>query len=137
MPGVPKREDQRRRRNKPTTPVTKARGAANVPIPAADADWHPIAAAWYASLPVSGQSVFYEPSDWATAHFVAEGMSRNLTGGRFSADLFRSVLAGASSLMVTEGDRRRLRIELDRQVADPDEDAAATALDDYRDRLTG
>jgi hypothetical protein len=102
-----------------------------------DADWHPIAQDWFRSLGESGQNVFYEPSDWQTARYVAEAMSRNLSAGRFSAQLFAAVMSGMSSLLTTEGDRRRLRIELERKApADADEEAAVAALDEWRDRLT-
>lgn len=136
---VPKRSDQRRRRNA-DVPIDNAPAAAEVERPAADAGWHAIAARWYDALAESGQSTFYEPSDWATAYYVAEAMSRNLSGGRFSAQLFAAVMSASTSLLATEGDRRRLRLELER--AKPGADAASEAegvaqLDDYRSRLSG
>ena len=39
---------------------------------------HPAARRWFESLAESGQSAFYEPSDWATAYVLAETMSREL-----------------------------------------------------------
>lgn len=137
---VPKRAAQRHghRTKAELEQVQRAPGASVVDRPAADPGWHEIARDWYESLAGSGQSAFYEPSDWATARYVAEAMSRNLAAGRFSAQLFAAVLSGATSLLVTEGDRRRLRIELERAGAvDADEEAAVTALDEYRRRLTG
>lgn len=107
-------------------------------VPEPDAEWHAIAREWFAALGESGQAAFYEPSDWATAKYVAEAMSRNLQAGRFSAQLFAAVLAGATSLLATEGDRRRLKLELERRKpVDADEDAAVTLLDEWRDRLGG
>lgn len=132
---VPKRSDQRRRRNKPEVEITTAPGAAVVEVPPADPDWHPIAVRWYASLAQSGQSRFYEPSDWAVALYVAEGMSRSLLASRLSANLFAAVVSASSNLLVTEGDRRRLRIELERAAGDGAEavdEAKVTALDAYR-----
>ena len=84
MPGVrgaggpvPKRSDQRRRRNVPTKAVTRAAaGAALAVAPEADEGWHPVARRWFESLAASGQAVFYEASDWATAFVLAESMSR-------------------------------------------------------------
>ncbi|WP_405878141.1 hypothetical protein OG762_05365 [Streptomyces sp. NBC_01136] len=136
MPGpVPKRSDQRRRRNKSDgPPLTKAPGGvASEPPPAAE-EWHPIAADWYASLAESGQAMFYEASDWATAYYVAEAMSRNLQQGRFSAQLFQSVLSGMTDLLTTEGARRRARVELERQSGevDPREAARVTLMEAYR-----
>lgn len=127
---IPKREKQRRRRNKPDGTVDKGVGAAEVPIPPAKSTWHPAAKRWYESLERSGQSYWYEPSDWATAYVIAESMSRDLkpvvigfnektgkvhkesmpiNGARLS-----SYLKAMSVLLVTEGDRRRARIELER-----------------------
>jgi hypothetical protein len=66
-------------------------------------------------------------------------MSRNLENGRFSAQLFAAVMAASTTLLVTEGDRRRLRVELERASAavDADEEAAVAELDEWRDRLSG
>lgn len=90
---------------------------------------------WFTALGSSGQSLFFEDSDWATARYVAEAMSRNLYAGRFSAQLFAAVMAGTTGLLCTEGDRRRLRVELERGGADVDEEASVTALDRYRGSL--
>jgi hypothetical protein len=143
MPGpIPKRDEERRRRNEPAggpadkvemTKVDLAKRIANeVEIPAADRDWHPVARLWYESLASSGQSVFYEPSDWALAMLLAESLSRDLKpqsiGITEDGDVIRAAvpfkgtslsayLKGMNALMVTEGDRRRLRIELQRAKA--------------------
>ncbi|MEV3856052.1 hypothetical protein AB0J38_17225 [Streptomyces sp. NPDC050095] len=103
-------------------------------MPAADADWHPIAASWYASLSESGQEQFYEASDWATAYYVAEAMSRNLNSGRFSAQLFQAVMSAMTDLLTTEGARRRARVELERDGGgvDPREAARVTLMETYR-----
>lgn len=133
---VPKRTETRRRRNKDADGLPATRGAAaeNVQPPAAQDDWHPVAAAWYLSLSQSGQSHWYEPSDWATAQYIAEAMSRNLEQGqRMSAQMFASVLSGMTELLTTEGARRRVRMELARE--EPAEDASVTAIADYRKLL--
>jgi hypothetical protein len=156
---VPKRSTQRRRRNKvgedgaPTEPTTGPSGAAAAPgAPPADESWHPVARRWYESLAASGQSRWYEPSDWATAYLLAESMSRDLgeqvVGTTQAGVILRdripikgvslnAYLKGMSTLLVTEGDRRRARLELERGQADADEEAAVAALDDYRRRITG
>lgn len=138
MPGpIPKRSDQRRRENKPEIEVTSAPGAETVVMPAADAAWHPAAARWYASLGESGQARFFEPSDWAQAWVWTEFLSRALNqGDRPSSQLIAAWSAGATELLTTEGARRRLRMELQRDnQGDPDADAAVTALDEFRARF--
>lgn len=117
MPGpVPKRSDQRRRKNKTEGPEpVKAPTAIEPPaIPEPDSAWHPIARDWFVSLGKSGQHAFYEPSDWTTARYVAEAMSKNLNQYKFSSMLFAAVMAASTELLTTEGARRRLRVELER-----------------------
>lgn len=135
---VPKRSDRRLGHvtKAEQEAVTRAPAAAAPPTPEADAEWHPVAQEWFRSLADSGQSQFYEASDWATARYVAEGMSRNLDGGRFSAQLFAAVNSAMSNLLVTEGDRRRVRLELQRGDAGP-AGPEVPSLEDYRARLTG
>lgn len=116
--------------------VTKAPGALEVPVPEPQEHWHPIAADWYRALEKSGQSRFYEPSDWAAAQYAAEAMSRNLDQGRFSAQMFAAVWSAMNDLLTTEGDRRRVRMELQRP-APGREQAGVTVLDDYRTALGG
>lgn len=137
MPGdgpVPKRSDQRRRRNKPAGPaVAKLPAGSPVPpkAPAPDPEWHPIALDWFNSLGESGQARWYEASDWMTARYIAEAMSRNLRQGqKFSSMLFSAVLSGMTELLTTEGARRRARVELER-AAEP-EKPAVTIMSEYR-----
>lgn len=156
MPGPPpKRQDQRRRVNKPEVEVEQSAGADVVEPPQPSDEWHPVARAWFGSLAVSGQSVFYEPSDWALAAVVAEAMSRELqpqpmTVGRGEDATVMMVtlppkgasmaawLKAMTALMVTEGDRRRLRLELVRQQGPDREEAAdVSELDAARRRLRG
>lgn len=108
-------------------------------MPEPEEGWHQIAKDWYLALKDSGQSRFYEPSDWATAKYLAEAMSKNLNAGRFSGQLFAAIMSGMSSLLVTEGDRRRVKLELERTgpVTDPDELASVTAISDWQRRVAG
>lgn len=138
MPGpVPKRASERRRTNKENRPQSVKVAASRVAVPAGDPDWHPIARDWYASLAVSGQSVFYEPSDWQTARFVAESMHRNLSAARFSAQQFAATMAAMTELLTTEGARRRARVELEREQGEAVLPASVVAMDAYRDALGG
>lgn len=158
MPGIPgaggpppKRSDQRRRTNSPGTQTAPAGDEPT--IPDADLEWHPVARMWFQSLACSGQSQFYEASDWATAYLIAEAMSRELNpqpivigrGESAEVEMHNLPPKGASlaawlkamtSLLVTEGDRRRLRLELERQgPAESEGGADVSELDEYRRRL--
>lgn len=151
----PKRSSERRRRNKESKPEKVAAGAA-VEVPEPDGDWHEIAKRWFQSLGRSGQSQFYEPSDWAMAYLIAESISRDLKpqaigiveDGPKAGEVVRAVIPmkGASlsaylkamtALMVSEGDRRRMRMEIERGEGEEAEPAGVTALNEYRRKLAG
>lgn len=131
---IPKRSDQR------LGNVTKAEKAAVTAVPkmpagetfgpALDLDLEPLATRWYDSLRSSAQSVYYQDSDWATAAFVAQGMSDYLRDSRRSAQKFAAVMSAMTNLLATEGDRRRVRMEVETSIEDPASDVAQ--LDDYR-----
>jgi len=132
---VPKRSDQRRRANIESRPDIVPVPYRTVPVPELRPGMHPLARRWYAALADSAQAVLYEPSDWLTAQVVAEAIESFALDRR--ATMLATILSGASSLLATEGDRRRLRVELERVGhIDSDEDAAVAALDDYRRRFT-
>ncbi|MBB1153506.1 phage terminase small subunit [Amycolatopsis dendrobii] len=112
--------------------------AEQVPVPDADPTWHPIAREWFESLGESGQSQFFEPSDWATARYVAEAMHQHLQrGASMGAQMFAAVMSAASELLSTEGSRRRLRLELQRAQPTQQDNAGVTAINEYKRRITG
>lgn len=147
---IPKRSDMRRRRNKTDIPIdaVAARATKDYTPPEPDPEWHPTATRLYVSLAESGQSVFYEPSDWATAYLIAESISRDLhpqfVGHTDSGKVIEreipmkgaslaAYLKAFNALMVTEGDRRRARIELERgEVDNSAEEAKIARMNDYR-----
>lgn len=133
---VPKRTAERRRRNKVAGMTSTPPPAAPVEAPPAPEGLHPIAAQLYESLRTSGQSLYYEPSDWVAAAYVCEAMSRSLKAQRFSGQLFASVMSALTELLVTEGARRRARLEVERLQASEERAPGAVALDEYRARLT-
>jgi len=159
---IPKREAERMGHSKPETPLDKVDAVGPVAIPKANAKWHPVAKHIYESLQPSGQAKFYEPSDWSTAYLLAESLSRDLNpqfvglseknsvmkdGTRTTETkpvMQRLPLKGASlaaylkgfaALGVTEGDRRRMGIEIDRRKVE--KPAVVRKLADYRDPFAG
>lgn len=99
--------------------------------------WHPIATDWYLSLRESGQAAFYQPSDWAVARYVAELMSRVVMSEKGpNGQLVAALNSVMASLLTTEGDRRRVRLELERKPAGP-KLASVSPLDSYRDLAGG
>ncbi|MEU6204581.1 hypothetical protein ABZ814_13450 [Micromonospora musae] len=103
-----------------------------VAVPPADEAWHELARQWYDSLASSGQAQFFEPSDWAAARYVAEVMTRNLEGARFSSQLFAAVWTAMGDLLTTEGERRRVKLEINRKPPKPEGGGKVANLDDYR-----
>ncbi|WP_256986707.1 hypothetical protein [Streptomyces sp. SS07] len=139
---IPKRSEERRRRNKDDgpeliqAPSGQPEGLPDLPDP--NELWHPIATDWYLSLRESGQAAFYEPSDWAVARYVAELMSRGLSEDRPPNGQYVAALNSAmSSLLTTEGDRRRARLELERKKPTGPKLASVSPLDSYRDIAGG
>lgn len=121
--------------------VTKAPAAppAELPdLPEPDPNWHEIATDWYLSLQQSGQAAFYQPSDWAVARYAAELMSRGLSSDRPPNGQYVAALNSVmTSLLTTEGDRRRARIELERKKPAGVKLASVSPLDSYRDIAGG
>ena len=139
MPGVkgrggppPKRDSQRRRTNKPVAgPAEQAADADATIIPEPNEAWHQVARIVWDSLAHSGQSQFYASSDWSTAFMLCESMSREFKpqpmligrGDDARTELVELPPKGASlaawlkamgQLMMTEGERRRARLELEK-----------------------
>ena len=136
MPGpIPKRSDQRRRRNKDVVPIDTAPGVAVKP-PAADKSWHPYAKSWFNSLKKSGQAQFLQASDWQEARIVAFLISEELArdaGPR--AMMMATIFSRADNLLTTEGARRRLRLELSADESEPAVDASVSVMEHYRAAL--
>ena len=136
---VPKRDAERRRRNKPTTPTKTAPAGAKYSQPRALAGWHPSMTRWYKSLAESGQAQFFEASDWEYARFVASSASTMMNQGTMTAPAFTALLSAMNDLLTTEGARRRASVELTKAKPD-DGDGKPTpiaVMDDYRRSLGG
>lgn len=136
MPGpIPERSDQRRRRNAPEIPIDRVEGGlVDVVGPDLDVEGaHPLAVDWFESLRGSAQAKFYEPSDWQMARIAAQCLTDYMADDRRSAMKFSAFQAATTALLVTEGDRRRMRMEIDRTPPDTSvRDAKVTAMSRYR-----
>lgn len=111
-----------------------------VPAPEADESWHPVALNFYNGLRRSPQRLYYEESDWAFAFLLCEHLTRELedkyvgtkkvyqgdssTGlpimvdevvrERMPVGSLGNVIKAMEKLMVTEPDRRKARVEIER-----------------------
>jgi len=105
-----------------------------VRVPRADPDWHPIAKQLYDSLKKSGQADFYQQSDWAYAYSLCDDLSHYKKSKSRSSMMLAALMSAMSNLLVTEGDRRRVRIEL--QEPEPETTPASVlAIADYKKDL--
>lgn len=131
MPPAPKRESQRRRRNK-VEPATRAASDGTVYGVALEGEHSEQAQRFWEALRTSGQAQFYEDSDWAMAELIVVAIDAFIA--RPSAMMLASLNSAMSGLLVTEADRRRAKLELDKAPAAPVVDDVAE-LDDFRLRL--
>ena len=160
MPGpVPVKDAQRRRRNKTSA---SDKSLSHIPaeihklppiepteaIPSPSEDWHPVATQLWTAQMKSGQAQWMEPSDWAMLYFVCESISRDLqpqfVGMTEDGEVIRDIipvkgasmsayLKAFSQLMMSEGERRRVRVELERERR-AEEMAKAKVVDIVQDR---
>ncbi|GAA2618821.1 hypothetical protein SMC26_40370 [Actinomadura fulvescens] len=134
----PKRTSDRRRRNAGADVDRAALDTGGAKLgPPCPREITGLGRRWYESLRTSGQAAFYTDSDWATAMIVARAIAR--FDERPSAHLLTAILSGCASLAATEGERRRLRLELERdhRGGDADEEAAVASLAEYRRMIGG
>lgn len=134
---VPNRDDDlarpRSRKGSDAQPVTRGT-AREAHAPEADPSWHPIALQLWDAVTASGQTDFYQQSDYAVLFSLCDDLSHFKSSAKRSAQMAQTIYSALGSLLVTEGDRRRARIELDLP-ADADDDASVTAIADYKKRL--
>ena len=131
---VPKRSQERRRRNKDGGEVQNVAAGVQVAPPEFRDDLHPLAAELRDVLAESGQAQFFEPSDWWLAKVLAEAVD-DYMGGRRSATKLAEIRALATELLMSEGQRRRMRLELERNAGVEEQDASVAAIADYRREL--
>lgn len=151
---APKRSDQRLRRNTNYKPRSGVAGEGSQPPFEGDEKWHPVAKEMWASLPESGQSKWYEPSDWVSAYILCETISRELEpqfvgfaegydeDGRavkmpvstkipIKGASMSAMRAWMASLLITEADRKRAEIELHAGTPTPEGGTADARLLDF------
>ena len=133
---LPKRSEERRRRNKPEgVQVTKGEMMPVTWDLEPDPDWHPIAIRLYESVGTSGQSRFYQDSDWALLYSICDDLSHYKNSYKRSGQMLQSIMSSLQDLAVSEGARRRIRIELVEPAAENDAPAEVAIMDDYRQGL--
>ena len=138
MPGpVPNREADlarpRERKGSDQQSVTKG-VMKDVTVPRADPDWHPAARRLWDGLKTSGQADFYQNSDWALAWSLMDDLSYYKKSGKRSGQMLQTIMTALERLLVTEANRRRVRIEL-HEPEEETQSAAVLAIADYQAEL--
>jgi hypothetical protein len=166
---VPKRQAERRRRNTTTesgasnaveTVVVSHEMLEDpylVSAPAPNPEWHPLAMQAYWAARTSAIREWMEPSDWSALFVTLEQLSRWLNPQEvmiqqgpeagtivemtvpMPGGVLTAIMKSLSELMFTEGSRRKLRIEVERQKGAIQQQVAAPTGDNVieirRDRL--
>ena len=113
---IPKRSDQRVRRNKPEGGIDKVEAIGVVRAPQLGfVEPHPLTEDLFRSLAESAQSRYYEPSDYEMARSVLFFLDQQFKSSRPSAQMVAALFSQLTDLLVTEGARRRVRLEVERQ----------------------
>lgn len=134
---IPKRSEERIRRNIPDVPIQKVIAEGTVEAPGLGIDGpHPMILDFWRALRESAQTKYYEPTDWQFARFTLHFANKLLMSSKPSSQMLKEVNSALSNLLVTEGDRRRVRMEIERTNSTVDkEELEKSASEALRERL--
>lgn len=119
--------------NRSNRPEVKNGELMEVAIPNANPEWDATVKRLYKSMRTSGQSCYFQNSDWSFAYIVLDMLNDQRKAARPSAQMMATIMQGLDKLLLTEAERRRARIEL---IPPGDEDdASVTAVADYKKKL--
>lgn len=97
--------------------VTKVSAANSLtfksPQPSKNTDWSDSAKLIWTSLSKSIQASLYEETDWAIAYQLMGRITDYQAQAKRNSELLTGIAQGFDSLLMTEGSRRRLRLEVD------------------------
>ena len=121
---IGKRNEERIRRNIPEDPTVTVQMPGVVEIPALgdvsyDGETHPLITEMYESITQSAAVKYYEPTDWQFARLALYTLNQELIASRqygkpMGAMKLTAINQMLSALLLTEGDRRRARLEIER-----------------------
>ncbi|WP_457062779.1 phage terminase small subunit [Mycobacteroides abscessus] len=146
---MPKREDQRVRRNEQEIPTEKVVALGRVPVPDLGLENpHPFVVEFYESIRQSAQSNYYEPSDWQFARLTMYALNEELNAVYQSGDnkgkkkplgvmKLQVLNQMMSTLLLTEGDRRRVRMEIERNPGPTAEGGKVLTMADHFKQVLG
>uniref|UniRef100_UPI001E5262E4 phage terminase small subunit n=1 Tax=Mycobacteroides abscessus TaxID=36809 RepID=UPI001E5262E4 len=109
---------------------------------------HPFVVEFYESIRQSAQSNYYEPSDWQFARLTMYALNEELNAVYQSGDnkgkkkplgvmKLQVINQMMSTLLLTEGDRRRVRMEIERNAAPTAEGGKVLTMADHFKQALG
>lgn len=101
---------------------------------APDENWIPMVQELYLSAAESGQSDFYQKSDWMLWYSLCEDLNYYKKMGKRSGQMLQTIYAAMTELLVSEGARRKARVILSEPEPEG-EDAAVLAIAEYQGAL--
>lgn len=133
---MPKRSEERTRRNATGEDgVALKKGVAlEYAWRAPNPNWDDAVRNLYESLSQSGMAAYYQQTDADYAWLICDEFDGYRKSDRKSAVMFSGLISSLAGLGITEGERRRIHIELDVPVAEV-KSAGVVALDKYRKGL--
>ncbi|AIS73769.1 hypothetical protein PBI_POWER_6 [Mycobacterium phage Power] len=142
---IGKRDEERVRRNAPESPTETVQVIGPVQIPelgdvSYDGETHPLIIEMYESIKNSAAVKYYEPTDWTYAKLTLYTLNQELIASRhygkpMGAMKLTAINQMLSSLLLTEGDRRRVRLEIERNPGDPTAGKVVDMTDMLKQRL--
>lgn len=125
---IGKRDEERIRRNIPEDPTVTVQMIGTVDIPELGdmshlGETHPLVTDMYESIKQSASVKYYEPTDWQFARLALYTLNQELiaaahNGKPVGAMKLSAINQMLSALLLTEGDRRRARLEIERAPAE-------------------
>lgn len=142
---IPKRDAERVRRNitEDSTVTVQMNGLVTIPELGDIShlgETHSLVEEIYESIKQSASVKYFEPTDWAYARLTmhtlnAELISAKHLGKPIGAMKLTAITTMLSALLLTEGDRRRARLEIERTTSDSGSGKVLEFTDMLRQRL--
>lgn len=130
---VPKRSEDRIRYDGNVIDKVHAFGVVRKPDLGLGDNVHPIIEDFWDSVGESAQTRYYEASDWQYLRVSLHFLNQLLRSNKPSAQMLTVVNQMLTDLLVSEGSRRRVRMEIERNTAKAD--AEVKNLSDYFQHL--
>lgn len=142
---IGKRDEERVRRNIPENPTDTVRVIGAVDIPdlgdvSYNGETHPLITEMYESIKQSAAVKYFEPTDWQFARLTLFTLNQELIASKHygkpvGAMKLTAINQMLSALLLTEGDRRRARLEIERAPSDAQTGKVLDVTDMLRQRL--